>query len=330
MQVVPGAKVLQQGRHLRSGWPLILAITRVRPASRRERRKDPPDGCAPRHGAGRIAREGDPVRRGQLLGRRRALPSAVIVAVAACGTAIAHPAAVAAASAQPCAVRDSGMEVSQTDSRLHYVQANEYNSSAPFVICGNGTPEFDIATSGISVATGGAPGAYPSLYTGCHWGTCTSDSGLPVQVSSLEVPGTVTASYVTKTVSTGAWDDAYDIFYNASPIGTPASSPGLEMMVWLTRHGSVEPAGSVVAGNVAIGGRTYTVWYDGRTVTYVLASPATSMTGLDLGPLAADAVARGYMPASWYLIDIEAGFEIWQGGKGLAASSFSVCTPVGC
>ena len=48
------------------------------------------------------------------------------------------------------------------------------------------------------------------------------------------------------------------------------------------------------------------------------------MSNLDVGPLAADSVSRGYIRPSWYLIDIEAGFELWRGGAGLATDSFSV------
>jgi cellulose 1,4-beta-cellobiosidase len=50
----------------------------------------------------------------------------------------------------------------------------------------------------------------------------------------------------------------------------------------------------------------------------------TSVTNLDLQALVADAVSRGYIRASWHLIGVEAGFEIWQGGAGLATTSFSV------
>src|SRR6202034_176288 len=39
---------------------------------------------------------------------------------------------------------------------------------------------------------------------------------------------------------------------------------------------------------------------------------------------AQDSVSRGYTKSAWYLIDIEAGFELWQGGAGLATTSFSV------
>jgi cellulose 1,4-beta-cellobiosidase len=50
----------------------------------------------------------------------------------------------------------------------------------------------------------------------------------------------------------------------------------------------------------------------------------TSVSHLDLRALVADAVSRGYIGNSWYLIGVEAGFELWRGGAGLATDSFSV------
>jgi hypothetical protein len=38
----------------------------------------------------------------------------------------------------------------------------------------------------------------------------------------------------------------------------------------------------------------------------------------------ADPIRRGYLHKSWYLVDVEAGSELWQGGAGLAMKSFSV------
>jgi cellulose 1,4-beta-cellobiosidase len=55
-----------------------------------------------------------------------------------------------------------------------------------------------------------------------------------------------------------------------------------------------------------------------------MTSPATSVSDLDIRPVAWDAVRRGYIQKSWYLVDVEAGFELWQGGAGLATNSFSV------
>src|SRR5258708_6915950 len=102
-------------------------------------------------------------------------------------------------------------------------------------------------------------------------------------------------------------------------------------MIWLNHHGPKHPYGSEVASNISIGGRSYNVWFGGRagshdwyTVTYAMTSRARSVSNLDLRPLVADAVSRGYISTSWYLINVEAGFEVWQGGAGLATKSFSV------
>jgi hypothetical protein len=106
------------------------------------------------------------------------------------------------------------------------------------------------------------------------------------------------------------------------------------MMVWLSELGPVQPAGSKIASGVMVGGRSYDVWKGGPdhggVVSYVMRTPTASVTDMDLGPLAADALARGYMTAAWYLISVEAGFELWKGGAGLAPTSFNVCDSAGC
>jgi Glycosyl hydrolase family 12 len=224
----------------------------------------------------------------------------------------------------------SGYQVASLLGGRYKLQANEYNSTAPLTLTSDGHPGFTVTASGISVATDGAPGAYPSLFRGCHWGDCTADSGMPISVAKVEHPGTVTTTDQTSTVPGGAWDDSYDIWFNPDSAPSDNASGGLEMMIWLDHEGPVEPAGQVVASDVSIGGHVYNVWYSGHTVSYVLSSPSSSVTDLDLAPLAADAVSRGYMPSSWWLIDVEAGFEPWQGGQGLAITSFNVCDPAGC
>src|SRR5438094_6037140 len=99
-------------------------------------------------------------------------------------------------------------------------------------------------------------------------------------------------------------------------------------MVWLNHNGSVQPFGSQVASDVSLGGNGYNVWEGsqsfGDTVTYDMTTAATSVSDLDVGTLAKDAVSRGYISSSCYLIDVEAGFELWRGGAGLATGSFSV------
>jgi cellulose 1,4-beta-cellobiosidase len=147
-------------------------------------------------------------------------------------------------------------------------------------------------------------------------------------VSAL-TPGKVTTSWSTTQPggSANAYDVAYDIWFNQTPT-TSGQPNGTELMVWLNHNGSVQPFGSEVASNVSIGGHTYNIWYGTQsswdTVTYDMTTANTSVSGLDVGTLTQDAVSRGYTNSSWYLIDVEAGFELWQGGAGLATNSYSV------
>jgi glycosyl hydrolase family 12 len=209
------------------------------------------------------------------------------------------------------------------------VQNNEWGSGAPESITTNGSAGFTVTNSSIDNATNGAPGSYPSIYAGCHWGNCTH-GGLgahPVQVTRLTTPQTVTTSWKTRQPGgSAAYDVAYDLWFNRTPAAT-GQPDGAELMVWLDHHGPVQPFGSQV-GTATIGGVSYQVWEGaqswGDTISYVMASPTTSVKDLDVGALAADAVRRGYIRTSWYLIDVEAGFELWQGGAGLATDSFSV------
>jgi cellulose 1,4-beta-cellobiosidase len=45
---------------------------------------------------------------------------------------------------------------------------------------------------------------------------------------------------------------------------------------------------------------------------------------LDLAPFLADAVQRGSLDASWYLLEVQMGFEIWSGGIGLGVNNLSM------
>ena len=208
------------------------------------------------------------------------------------------------------------------------VQNNEWGSSAPECVATDGSADFTVVNSAISNATNGAPGGYPSIYQGCHWGNCTSGglSGSPIQASAITT-GTVTTSWsTTQPGGSSAYDVAYDIWFNQTPT-TSGQPNGTELMIWLNHNGPVQPFGSQVATGTSIGGRGYNVWFGKQgwnTVSYSMTTATTSVSGLDLAPLVQDAISRGYIQPSWYLIDIEAGFELWQGGAGLATNSFSV------
>jgi Glycosyl hydrolase family 12 len=205
------------------------------------------------------------------------------------------------------------------------IMNNEWHSGAAQCITTDGRAGFTVVNSSIA-SRNGTPGGYPFIYKGCHWGACTHGSGLPIQVSGIH-PGTVVTSWsTTQPRGSSVYNVAYDIWFNQAP--TTAGQPdGAELMIWLNHHGHVHPAGSLVASNVSIGGHDYHVWFRQRgwnTITYTMTTGATSVSHLDLRALVADAVSRGYIASSWYLIGVEAGFELWRGGTGLATNSFWV------
>jgi hypothetical protein len=205
------------------------------------------------------------------------------------------------------------------------VMNNEWHSDAAQCITTDGSASFTVVNSSIA-SKHGIPGGYPFIYRGCHWGACTSHSGLPIQVSAIR-PGTVVTSWsTTQPRGSNVYNVAYDVWFNQSP-STTGQPDGAELMIWLNHHGHVRPAGSLVASDVSIGGHDYHVWLRQRrfdTITYTMTTGATSVSRLDLQALVADAVSRGYIGSSWYLIGVEAGFELWHGGTGLATNSFSV------
>jgi hypothetical protein len=98
-------------------------------------------------------------------------------------------------------------------------------------------------------------------------------------------------------------------------------------MIWLNSRGGVQPAGSIV-GTATISGATWNVWKTNmsgwRYIAYQRTSGVASVTDLDLRAFILDSVNRGSTNRSWYLVAVEAGFEIWKGGQGLASKSFSV------
>jgi hypothetical protein len=258
-----------------------------------------------------------------------AVLSALTLTLAFTAQATAAPArpAAAQAAAQPAAPAAAAVTNCQGQGSIslaggeYTLQNNEWNSTAPQCVTATTGTAWSVSTANFNV-TGGAPATYPSIYKGCHWGACTTGSNLPIQVSKL---ATATSSWSTVQPATGAYDVAYDLWTNSAPTtgGQPDDS---EIMIWINSRGGVGPFGSKTA-TASISGHNWDV-YTGRQaawniVSYVLQGGATSISGLDFKAMINDSVGRGTTGPNAYLIDAEAGFEIWQGGQGLATNSFA-------
>jgi len=256
--------------------------------------------------------------------------------VIACGgpprAAATHPAdpgrpagpSSAATAATLCG--QAGWPETAVDGGAYVVQNDEWNSTAAECITTDGHAQFTVASSAIRKPASGDPGGYPSIYSGCSAGVCTTGNKLPIRVSRLK-PGMITSSWVTTQPPAGAYYVAYDIWFNRQP-ATSGAPDGGELMIWLAHRGGSEiaPAGAPVA-HLVIGGYAFTVWlWSGaagqRRIAYVMDHPVRSVRGLDISGVAADAARRGYLSPASYLLNVQAGFELWQGGRGLGTESF--------
>jgi hypothetical protein len=221
----------------------------------------------------------------------------------------------------------SQWDVTPLDRGTYNFQMNEWNSSAEECANISGTG-FTITTADFDLATNGAPATYTSIYRGCHWGTCTSSNPFPIQESNIASA----ATSVNLTQPSGYNNDAaYDIWFNQT--STTSGQPnGTEVMIWLNHQGVIQPIGSPTS-TATINGADYEVWTGNgsswKIISYVATTPVTGVTNLNLRPFFADAVSRGSLDPSWWLIDVEYGFEIWTGGQGLAMSNFSVSAAAG-
>ena len=256
--------------------------------------------------------------------RRSFLVAGVLVAAAG---ATAGVLVATSAPGQPSVL--CGQQARSVAGGGYVVQNNEFDSAAPVCVVTRGGTDFRVRNSSVSNSTDGFPGAFPSIYQGCHWGRCSSGglAAAPVKVTGLTA-GTVTTSWsTTQPVSSGSYYVVYDIWFNRTPTAT-GQPDCAELMVWLNHNGPVQPFGAQIASDVSVGGQAYDIWA-GRhpawsAITYEMTSSTTSVRDLDIGELAQDAVGRGYLSRSCYLISVEAGFGLWHGGAGLATSSFSV------
>ncbi len=187
---------------------------------------------------------------------------------------------------------------------------------------------FSITTASHNKPTNGAPGSYPSVFFGCHYGNCSANSGLPLQASAPSFSSYRTSASFTYS-SSGVYNASYDIWFDPTP-RTNGQNTGAELMIWLNRQGSIQPIGSRT-GTANINGATWEVWFGniGWNVISYLRTSATTSADFTVESFYGDAVNRGHAQRNWYMTSIQAGFEPWVGQTGLAVNTFSVSTSGG-
>ena len=250
----------------------------------------------------------------------RRLPALIVSALLAGGAMLFAVLVATPAQAAPVICEKFGSTTVQGG--RYVIQNNVWGADTAQCIDVNQNGGFTVTSAGHNNATNGAPAAYPSIYAGCHYANCSTGSGLPMQASSSQF-GSVQTSVTMSYPSGGTWDAAYDVWFDPTP-RTDGQNTGAEIMIWLNRQGSIQPVGSQV-GTANLLGATWNVWFGNigwNVVSYVRTSATTSLN-FAVDTFYSDAISRGYAQRSWYLTSVQAGFEPWVGGTGLAVNSFS-------
>jgi hypothetical protein len=206
----------------------------------------------------------------------------------------------------------------------------------------------------INVSSGSGGGAnvvsFPSIYIGGNGQIGTggefntwANSGLPKQISAIK---SAKSTFQWSGGNSGNYNAAYDIWFAKSPPTAGGYNDGVSglLMIWTFKPANSQPIGS--SGNTrsaTIDGKAYTVWRgprigtakgtdgNGRPVISYVANSTNNNFSSDLKLFFDDAVSNGAadmaagsgitqaFSSSWYLTDVFAGFEIWNGSdaKGL-------------
>lgn len=225
------------------------------------------------------------------------------------------------ADTQICA--QFGSTVVGDDKVQYVVQNNRWNPNASGTQCikvPEKPPGFEITTQPNSSPTNGPPVSYPSIYVGCHYDNCSPDTTLPMQVKSISKAETaIDYTYVSNAI----FDASYDIWLDPQPKKTGVNR--MEVMIWLNHQGSIQPIGQKVTDKVTIAGHDWQVWFGSNgqndVISYV-APIGISTMGFDVLDFLADVRNRGKITYDFFLTSIQAGFEPWQGGVGLAVNNF--------
>ncbi|MCU0352668.1 MAG: hypothetical protein MUD08_02850, partial [Cytophagales bacterium] len=163
---------------------------------------------------------------------------------------------------------------------------------------------------------------YPSCVLGWHWGTWSSNSGLPKQINSLNG---CTSSWRVSVPNSGIYNTSYDLWFHNT--GNPGyNNPNGELMVWINKRGDFYPAGSYKE-NVNIAGHNWNV-YQGTinswtVVSLVRTSNTNAVSNLDLKALTHYARNKGWFDGNWHLTSVQSGWEIIEGGSGFQTQQYN-------
>jgi Glycosyl hydrolase family 12 len=165
--------------------------------------------------------------------------------------------------------------------------------------------------------------AYPYIFLGCSWSICSKGTVLPLRAYRLDSPE---VTWHTVQRAGGRWNAALDLWFNKTrDISTQAD--GAELMIWIdARHLRPPRRAPIVWAD-------HTRWYllhwvptrkgvSWNLIIFRRVHPVQRLNHLHLHPFIRRSEHLGLVRKRWYLLNVEAGFEIWRGGRGLGTTKF--------
>lgn len=175
----------------------------------------------------------------------------------------------------------------------------------------------------VDIETSDTPASYPAIVYGWHWGTFY---GAYAEARRVEDIDTIPSTWRFSVPSEARYNASYDLWLHALP-APPDANGSLELMVWVDSH-DASPIGEMV-DLVELEGASWEVWrgqntdFGFATVTYRRTEGTTDVT-LDLLGFVQGALDVVEAPEDWYLLGVEAGFELWRATDRFASQSYEV------
>jgi hypothetical protein len=197
------------------------------------------------------------------------------------------------------------------------VRSDDFGSST--WLYNDGGRDFKVTRS---TANGPRVSAYPNIFRGWQWGIGTKGAW-PIKVSADGAPR---ADLAVTNTGRGTYNSSLDMWFSTYPNRTGQAN-GAELMIWLSHPGAAAGGGSVkIDGtywhvNSWMARRHGVSW---RLIIFTHTTQISSVKGLWLNPFVRVAESRRWVKPSWYWTGVDAGFEIWRGGKGLGVRYFNV------
>lgn len=181
--------------------------------------------------------------------------------------------------------------------------------------------------------------AYPSVYKGTdQGGNSSSNSGMPIAIGNIASVRTGLSTNTTSIPFKG--NTTYDVYFTKSG-SFSGGSPDEFLMVWFDASefnplngedgyncGGRPPIYIDACSNqdrIEVSGKLFYRFFGNNgqkdVISYVSAKPMDAWE-FDLKYFIDDAVAHGYLDPNMYLVSIQAGFEMVEGGEGLRVKDF--------